>query len=68
MKFEQALKISIHTLLAESDRPTRLTGRLSGISIHTLLAESDMTARYSDVSQGRFQSTLSSQRVTQTMG
>ena len=36
--------ISIHALLAESDRPKRLKSRRCVISIHALLAESDHTS------------------------
>ena len=39
-------KISIHALLAESDRISKAHGRTSAISIHALLAESDTGAFY----------------------
>ena len=56
--------ISIHTLLAESDYDDYFKCDEETISIHTLLAESDKMKRGEEVRSLRFQSTLSSQRVT----
>ena len=57
-------EISIHALLAESDRSLLLPVRGSRISIHALLAESDHTAPKSRWSTGSFLSTLSLRRAT----
>ena len=59
----QPRKISIHALLAESDRKGSRRCVLSGISIHALLAESDLSMGL----DGRFKlflSTLSLRRAT----
>ena len=58
-------KISIHALLAESDRKIRLVAPgISSISIHALLAESDNVCRGSAASRPKFLSTLSLRRAT----
>ena len=58
--------ISIHALLAESDKPT--AGILDFnplISIHALLAESDISVLWMALSRRLFLSTLSLRRATQ---
>ena len=57
-------QISIHALLAESDRQTSLLLRGSAISIHALLAESDGTLLGVVLIQQVFLSTLSLRRAT----
>ena len=56
--------ISIHALLAESDRKGPRRCVLSGISIHALLAESDVEKVPADVYYQAFLSTLSLRRAT----
>ena len=58
------IKISIHALLAESDRLRRKELQRNHISIHALLAESDKDTLTDDVSTGGFLSTLSLRRAT----
>ena len=57
-------EISIHALLAESDRLYRPARPLQGISIHALLAESDVHYDHDDVMRLIFLSTLSLRRAT----
>ena len=58
--------ISIHALLAESDRQTKQTCRAEiSISIHALLAESDSLLMFWLFRHCRFLSTLSLRRATQ---
>ena len=60
-----SLYISIHALLAESDRYTpRSRRRFPDISIHALLAESDFMYPNQQLSQPVFLSTLSLRRAT----
>ena len=56
--------ISIHALLAESDRPPALINLIIRISIHALLAESDLIWRYLTPKALKFLSTLSLRRAT----
>ena len=56
--------ISIHALLAESDRRGKTCLQTSGISIHALLAESDWPATSRSAGPGVFLSTLSLRRAT----
>ena len=56
--------ISIHALLAESDRAARCTWRSGAISIHALLAESDLACGWFCLTPERFLSTLSLRRAT----
>ena len=59
--------ISIHALLAESDRPdAKRTSILHQISIHALLAESDRLPTALRTPHHRFLSTLSLRRATKT--
>ncbi len=60
----QAATISIHALLAESDRFGCLKQRRIDISIHALLAESDLIFMLYDTSALTFLSTLSLRRAT----
>ena len=57
-------EISIHALLAESDRSLLLPVRGSRISIHALLAESDARTPCRPRRSARFLSTLSLRRAT----
>ena len=57
-------QISIHALLAESDRPVQRQQFQRTISIHALLAESDAGAGKTPWPWWRFQSTLSLRRAT----
>ena len=60
--------ISIHALLAESDRRLLLhVFKQQGISIHALLAESDLIRLQQAVNDMRFLSTLSLRRATATI-
>ena len=60
--------ISIHALLAESDKTTSSASSvLSSISIHALLAESDCAGPYTPVPISIFLSTLSLRRATITL-
>ena len=59
-----AIKISIHALLAESDRIPRQPPSQNRISIHALLAESDNKFRQCRNDQNIFLSTLSLRRAT----
>ena len=56
--------ISIHALLAESDRESTSIKPVLSISIHALLAESDSTIMLYDTSSLLFLSTLSLRRAT----
>ena len=56
--------ISIHALLAESDRITNIQPRIASISIHALLAESDSKPRVRSSTPKLFLSTLSLRRAT----
>ena len=58
------VSISIHALLAESDRKGQRSGAGIGISIHALLAESDVEKVPADVYYQAFLSTLSLRRAT----
>ena len=60
--------ISIHALLAESDRITNIQPRIASISIHALLAESDSGAQQTTVTSQSFLSTLSLRRATRGVG
>ena len=67
-KFDYAHKltdISIHALLAESDRFFKRSAACISISIHALLAESDPAHRPSSTRPRLFLSTLSLRRATQ---
>ena len=57
-------EISIHALLAESDRSLLLPVRGSRISIHALLAESDHQTNAGSNESSKFLSTLSLRRAT----
>ena len=57
-------RISIHALLAESDRVPLAELTAESISIHALLAESDMRGEHHANSQQEFLSTLSLRRAT----
>ena len=59
-------RISIHALLAESDRHQTHQGGTHHISIHALLAESDTWQRGSRITYVEFLSTLSLRRATDT--
>ena len=59
--------ISIHALLAESDAMGAIQAHNQKISIHALLAESDVPRTKSVVKHGKFLSTLSLRRATQTL-
>ena len=62
---EEALEISIHALLAESDLKSRkISAIFFSISIHALLAESDLLAVVTAQQAPRFLSTLSLRRAT----
>ena len=56
--------ISIHSLLAESDRTGLTCGGGQNISIHALLAESDPGEHHANSQQEKFLSTLSLRRAT----
>ena len=58
------LQISIHALLAESDKDCNSLNDHLGISIHALLAESDQPVSQSTTLRARFLSTLSLRRAT----
>ena len=60
-------RISIHALLAESDRSYLLFQPGFGISIHALLAESDMGSYTTVGTVKTFQSTLSLRRATPSL-
>ena len=63
------MSISIHALLAESDRWLRIsTDALDDISIHALLAESDTIYRTGTILEIVFLSTLSLRRATYDNG
>ena len=65
MALNRLLRISIHALLAESDRKIRYVAPdVSSISIHALLAESDPPVRDIIQWEGIFLSTLSLRRAT----
>ena len=59
------IKISIHALLAESDRLRRKELQRNHISIHALLAESDVKIGVRRLMNRLFLSTLSLRRATQ---
>ena len=61
---QQPAGISIHALLAESDRKGPRRCVLSSISIHALLAESDLTTTTTTCTAWKFLSTLSLRRAT----
>ena len=66
-KSTRCLRISIHALLAESDRNAmgHSRSRAGSISIHALLAESDLhTADRAELGRALFLSTLSLRRAT----
>ena len=66
---ELKLIISIHALLAESDRKLQSVFPLAdGISIHALLAESDIAQGSIDTDGLRFLSTPSLRRATRPPG
>ena len=56
--------ISIHALLAESDRNSQNIKRRHNISIHALLAESDVIREPATRGHNKFLSTLSLRRAT----
>ncbi len=58
------LEISIHALLAESDRYDNYNLHCTEISIHALLAESDLHNRVALIPHQQFLSTLSLRRAT----
>ena len=60
-------RISIHALLAESDRISKAHGRTPAISIHALLAESDAYRSQLGNMVSEFLSTLSLRRATAKM-
>ena len=60
----EAKTISIHALLAESDRMYQLSPKAENISIHALLAESDTSRKKKTQSGKSFLSTLSLRRAT----
>ena len=60
------MDISIHALLAESDRKSQRSGAGIGISIHALLAESDHYGFLWPARVRKFLSTLSLRRATYT--
>ena len=62
--YPERQSISIHALLAESDRFQAADMSASRISIHALLAESDMSKRLIEFAKLRFLSTLSLRRAT----
>ena len=62
--YGNALDISIHALLAESDHNLEELGYLQIISIHALLAESDVDGRLQSRTYQAFLSTLSLRRAT----
>ena len=61
---QQVADISIHALLAESDRGADLICAHWNISIHALLAESDVIANFTLAQSSEFLSTLSLRRAT----
>ena len=63
---QQPAGISIHALLAESDRTPTTVVTLICISIHALLAESDTVMNNIILVPGKFLSTLSLRRATVT--
>ena len=58
------MRISIHALREESDRPPDVTAHVVYISIHALREESDDWLRGGRPRWSRFQSTLSVRRAT----
>ena len=61
---QQPAEISIHALLAESDRCCTPQAHIAAISIHALLAESDVPQTPQAENQSPFLSTLSLRRAT----